>query len=563
MVRMGGRSPLMTGQMLALMGSVFTGLLMPQLAQANDSSPLCSNRQMTTQVALSTPDYLVAICSTGYLDGESCYVPTDYFYVGQALSTKESVVLPATIDEASTPEMTVYQAIAAPTTYQIATSGSSTAKVWTSFSVFENGERSYHHLADQYFGYRSCFPTPKLDGLFLPQPLELPDIPLQPAPSFSVKPLPTIKEPTWLKQEPLSLAPILMQRWDEEIDRYDQQIRANPEDITAYFGRANRNYELRRYQAAIADYGEVIRLEPNHVIAHFNRGVTKYRTGDFDGAIADYGVAVDHAPDWLPIASFYNNWAIAYSNAFYSDTALSLLDKAIELDPNYAMAYHNRAVLQHKWINYSKAIADYSKAIKLNPFFVNAYLYRGRAFYEDQGTDGHVAIFLDPSLNSGNYGKAIADFTAAIELDPQNSQAYFQRGIVHYRLKKYDQAITDFEQAIALDDDFIDAYNNLGVVYAEGKQDYGRAIFYFYKTTSRNSQYGAGFYNLAIGYIDLGTENTPMALGYLEQAIALDPYQYDRNKIDLAPRQAPYTFQDTRELTPSLAEIILPSASMP
>jgi tetratricopeptide (TPR) repeat protein len=546
-------------QMVALLGSLFAGLLMPPLVQANDSSPLCSNRQMTTEVALSTPEYFAGICSTGYVHEDGCYLPTAYFYVGQSRSTKESIVLPATIDKTSTPGLTVYKAIATPMTYQMATSGTSTAKPWTSFSVFENGARSYHHLADQYFGYRSCFPTPKLDGLFIPQPiLELPDLPLQPAPSLAFEILPTVTDPTWFPQKPVSLPSIFTQREDEEIDRYNQQLKANPGDQAAYLGRANRNYELKRYQEAIADYGSVIRLKPHHVLAHFNRGVTNYRTGDFNGAIADYSVAIDHAPEWFPLAAFYNNWGLAYSSAFYSDQGLSLLTKAIELDPDYAMAYHNRGVLQHQQLSYTQAIADYTTAMELDPSFVDSYLHRGRAYYEQQV--GVEYESLEPMLvNRQQYMKAIADYSAAIKLDPQKPVAYFQRGIVNYRLKNYDQAIADYSEAIALNPNYLDAYNNRGIAYAEGKHDYGRAIFDFQRTKEKDPQYAAGYYNLAVGYSALTPDSQELINSYYEQAIALNHLYQDYP----SPEQQQYAFTDTRQLIPIFTEIIVPISPNP
>ncbi|BAW97919.1 hypothetical protein NIES970_28820 (plasmid) [[Synechococcus] sp. NIES-970] len=61
-------------------------------AQANDRSVLCSNREMNTQAALTTPEYFAAICSLGYQDqGTGCYVPTAYYYVGQSRSTKKNI----------------------------------------------------------------------------------------------------------------------------------------------------------------------------------------------------------------------------------------------------------------------------------------------------------------------------------------------------------------------------------------------------------------------------------------------------------------------------------------
>ena len=47
--------------------------------------------------------------------------------------------------------------------------------------------------------------------------------------------------------------------------------------------------------------------------------------------------------------------------------AIKDYDKAIELDPNFAPAYHNRGIAKYELKQYSEAIADYDKAIELDP----------------------------------------------------------------------------------------------------------------------------------------------------------------------------------------------------
>ena len=87
--------------------------------------------------------------------------------------------------------------------------------------------------------------------------------------------------------------------------------------------------------------------------------------------------------------------------------AISDFTKAIELDPNYAIAYHNRGWSKNKLKDYNGAIADYNKSIELDPNYTNAYVNRG----------------LAKRKLEDNYG-AIADYNKAIELDPNDAIAY-------------------------------------------------------------------------------------------------------------------------------------------
>lgn len=49
-----------------------------------------------------------------------------------------------------------------------------------------------------------------------------------------------------------------------------------------------------------------------------------------------------------------------------------------------------------------------------------------------------------------DYEGAIADYDKALELDPQDTGAYFARGNAKYNLKDYAGAITDYDKAIKL-----------------------------------------------------------------------------------------------------------------
>ncbi len=61
--------------------------------------------------------------------------------------------------------------------------------------------------------------------------------------------------------------------------------------------------------------------------------------------------------------------------------AIADFSKAIELKPDYAIAYYNRGLAKRRLKQYADAIKDYSKATEINPDFVEAYYNRGIANY--------------------------------------------------------------------------------------------------------------------------------------------------------------------------------------
>lgn len=60
--------------------------------------------------------------------------------------------------------------------------------------------------------------------------------------------------------------------------------------------------------------------------------------------------------------------------------ALEAYTEAIELQPDFAMAYFNRALVKRKLEDYQGAIDDYSKAIELIDYYTIAYHNRGIAY---------------------------------------------------------------------------------------------------------------------------------------------------------------------------------------
>lgn len=81
------------------------------------------------------------------------------------------------------------------------------------------------------------------------------------------------------------------------------------------------------------------------------------------------------------------------------------------------------------------------------------------------------------------YNEAIADYTKAVEINPRFADAYFYRGIIYYVLKKYDEAISNFTNVIKIDDPVYtkDAYYCRGIAYkclgnnSQGDKDIAKA----------------------------------------------------------------------------------------
>jgi tetratricopeptide (TPR) repeat protein len=250
-------------------------------------------------------------------------------------------------------------------------------------------------------------------------------------------------------------AEIIDEKWDGQTYFLKARITADPQEVAKSIDnlrqdrQKTKELEETRRKADEA-LREVERLKRELEIA-------KVRKTEQD----QYRKAVNKlsATDW-----FQKGYALGIAGR--SQEALEAFARAIELNPNFSLAYNNRGIAYLKLGDYQKAIKDHSKAIELDPTLALAYNNRGTAYY-------HL----------GDYRQAIKDYSKAIELDPTLALAYNNRGTAYYHLGDYRQAVKEFNRAIDLNPEDSRAYNNRGAAYHH-LGDYKQAID-DYKTSAR------------------------------------------------------------------------------
>jgi len=91
-----------------------------------------------------------------------------------------------------------------------------------------------------------------------------------------------------------------------------------------------------------------------------DRGVHLGEEGRYTEAIAEFIMAIREDPEF---ALAYSNRAHAYTKRGQFDKAIADCDRAIELDPQFALAYSNRAYAYTKKGEFDRAITDCDRAI--------------------------------------------------------------------------------------------------------------------------------------------------------------------------------------------------------
>ena len=115
--------------------------------------------------------------------------------------------------------------------------------------------------------------------------------------------------------------------------------------------------------------------------------------------------------------------------------------------------------------------------------------------------------------------RALSLYNEALELNPQNGVAYFNRGLVYMEFHEYSSAAEDFAKAISLNVDSAILYNNFGYALTE-LGEYNRAEIYLKKAVALDPNYSYAYNNLGYLYIKLKKFNA--ALDYLKKAESMN-----------------------------------------
>jgi tetratricopeptide (TPR) repeat protein len=273
-------------------------------------------------------------------------------------------------------------------------------------------------------------------------------------------------------------------------------------------------------QEAVKEFEAALRIDPTHYWSLWWLGSQDYRGPDVEKrdpmarVMALTGCIMkrpDHVETYLK-----RGWL--YESLGRSEDAIADYSKAIELDPNNYEAWGARAMLHAKLSQWDKSKADaaeehrlkiavWSEEIRKHP--ENPYAWSGRAFMYE--------TFL------GRPDKAAADYSKVIELKPDDRNALSSRALCYRRLKQWDKALADYAKAQELEtkkDVSNEIFHARGNVYFEMKE-WDKALADFSKVIQGDPKNGYNYWLRARVYLASGQEEK--AIVDCSQGIKLNP----------------------------------------
>ncbi len=212
----------------------------------------------------------------------------------------------------------------------------------------------------------------------------------------------------------------------KSVEFYEQAIQRDPGFALAYAGLAD-TYSLLGGPEAGGDMPPIEALPKAKAAA--------LRSIELDGSLAEPHVSLGH------VSYFYDRDWVAAEREF---------ERAIELNPNYAVAHHWYAIFLSTFPGrMPEALAEIRRALELDPTSLIINSWYGRI----------LGV-------SGQLDQAVEQLKKTVELDPNFNLAHYRLGQAYAEKQMYNESIEEFNKVLNLTDGRAMGLMGLGYAYA-------------------------------------------------------------------------------------------------
>ncbi|MGH9550993.1 MAG: tetratricopeptide repeat protein [Terriglobales bacterium] len=221
-------------------------------------------------------------------------------------------------------------------------------------------------------------------------------------------------------------------------------------------------------QEHFAPYHKPFKTSTNSAAVNaFKHGKALNDSGQYESAVLEFSLALRFDPHYEDARA--ERAGVYFFQLCDNNSALDDFNILVKANPGESFFLVHRARVLTVLRRYNEAIADFTKALQLDPHRYHIYRQRGddwaglgqwRKACDDYAKwckiggivrDTDYFLLGDCHQRLGQLTEAIHDYDCALKLNQKDDHAYFKRADAYFKAGEYARAVEDYTQALSLD----------------------------------------------------------------------------------------------------------------
>ncbi|MGH9339493.1 MAG: tetratricopeptide repeat protein, partial [Acidobacteriota bacterium] len=284
-------------------------------------------------------------------------------------------------------------------------------------------------------------------------------------------------------------------RHSEAVEAFREAARLLPEVIDIEKNLANAYFQWERYPDAIKHLEKYLGSRPNDFSARHLLGLSLFLHGEV-------GRAIQTLEDLRSLGrkdmGVLYTLSVAYIRAGRFSEAQDVLASLFKAHSGSAESHLLLAQALEGQHKYREALDEVNRALELNPELALAHFYKGRIYWRQAKAE-----------------QAEAEFSRELQINPKHTDSFYFRGTVRFFEQRFDDAEADFRRALELDPQHFPARFHLARSLLK-MNEYQAAAAHLKKTVQMDPTHSETYYLLGRALQKMGQAEE--ARKYLERA---------------------------------------------
>lgn len=268
--------------------------------------------------------------------------------------------------------------------------------------------------------------------------------------------------------------------------------KSNNELYEAEKEKANQAFQTEDYEKALKHFIKAIEVNPDDAETLSNIGLIHLSMGDFDDAEKNLIKCLEINKD---VEEAYFNLGCLYQEKAEYEKALSYYKEVIERRHNDVETFLRMGVCAKNIGRNADAFVFYEEAFRLNPnsletgaAYAGSLLEKGENERAEEVLQTNLVSFpenVQLIMSIGfiqkdlkKYESAMASFYKAVQVDPQNAQAFYHLADCCVELDLLDQAESFYANAFKIDNNLYQSVYSLAKLYEVQNKEEGKIASY-------------------------------------------------------------------------------------